>query len=309
MMPPAQATIGECLRALSTGSWRVGEDVSWVPDAESSSCTLRDFDSRSAMDCFTGKWIFLLGDSSLRMLFHYWVTELATELNASIAAGKICPEHDVWSEPLSHCWQDVNHGGARLTYQSITGAAQLGEAWDVRAYSSASKPAVLIYETGPWDHKRRDERSLDDSILSAAIRRTLDMEAWFHGSKIWAGMPACLPTPQDSTSASRGHADNLLWVRRFNKAVQTSPIMQHYAYWDRQALTDVKRWEDVACTNGSAMGEMNECRKHWAASAMGSVLYAACSAGTYHPTGMMLRHLSNLVLSALCPVASPVRPS
>lgn len=278
------------------------------------------------MSCLRGTWIFLLGDSSLRMLFHYWLQELfASELSANVTAGKLCPEVEIRDTPISHCWQDVERHGVRLTYQAVTGAAQLGEALDVFAHGSARNgkaPELIVYQTGPWDHKRTagDLRASDASILAAAIRRTLDLETWYHGAKIWAAIPACLPPEarisamhaiEPGSSESQGnavalrratgdaHVSNLLWVRGFNAAVERSPLVRHYAYWDREHLSDVNRWEEQACKHANAT-EMQGCRSSWSSSALGTSLYHACHGGTYHPSLAMMRELSNIFLSAIC---------
>ena len=161
-----RSTFEPCLRHLaSNGAWE------WHNDSHSASspadplpqrwvlrkyeemektCPHRRFRSASSVRrCLRGKWIFMIGDSSTRVLFHHIIKVLSTPstvpsgwegypavgwMPSALREGKFCGASDniIAHTAVLNCSQDYLHAatGTRMTFAMNTISNQRTVAWD-----------------------------------------------------------------------------------------------------------------------------------------------------------------------------------
>lgn len=208
----------ECLGHLSSnGAWEWhnetkdrGSRQQWIVENNNkiaATCPQKRFRSASAVRrCLRGKWIFIVGDSSVRVLFHHLIKVLGTPpsisptwegfpspqwMPSTLKEGKFCGASDniLANTPVLNCSQDYLHAatGTRLTFAMNTVSNQRTVAW--RRYVLREQP------TGP-------EVSIEPSA-QVGVQEFVDRSPW-------PGLELLRPDEETSDRGNRNRKPDIL---------------------------------------------------------------------------------------------------
>ena len=142
------------------GRWTCGPNTSWFDPIEEQHLSA-DLDDGDILRTLASKWVLLVGDSSLRMLFHYIIgiiglqwTHWPTSYNhhgPTTRRPNSCLGTPSWSSRYS-CLEDVSLRGVRITYAFVDyGHEGQLQTIDLLANQSVGAPDAVLLGFGAWN--------------------------------------------------------------------------------------------------------------------------------------------------------------
>ena len=235
-----------------------------------------------------GRWVFMVGDSSLRMWYDYIVARLAGDWEGrewDTHWNNFGPTRDNarCQDQMIGCNYDAWVAGVRVTFVWNTWASSRREAVaevEKLVDQSTGGPDVLLVDDGPWEKKMRFVWGADQVAFLDDIERALAprMNTW----------PRWPSPPPLKLFCNMNCCDNL----KQNPASDWLAASAHHVSQRAQ-----NNWElfDRAAVVRRAREEAPDCH---------GVYSAACHFGADHPTGEILAVMVDILAAVVADIGT-----
>ena len=202
-----RSSMQQALDAYALGIWKNNKNPKvWCINNSSSSNTnplkynFKTFSTKEARKCLHNKWIFIIGDSTMRMFFSR-IVDLVNGTLVDPRFGSYKTHHkggcqgavtDYEGRTTNQCLREYVKSRFRITFSFQTNGQHNNSMFD-SLVSESHLPDLVLLTTGSWDVGYGGLNAKDPIVANHSVQMVRNIRTKYSGPIVWLITNACEP--------------------------------------------------------------------------------------------------------------------